>query len=779
MRKTGYTFALILAIALTGCVKEELSSDDNANQREITFRVQREQDCLTRAALANGNSITFQEGDKISIFDGNDENCVFTQTGEIGADGSATFTGKVGMVADSYLALYPYMPDVKVAEGKIGTYGEDNERLFIPAEQKAVEDSFDPLAFISAASSVRKSNSEHLLTFHNACALVKFTVPDNIDGLTFEKAVLRSSYMLAGAIRVNPDGTSDYAGPGSSTITLTGTMKSGHSYYFCARADEIQGLSLQLYHYPNDESPVVVKATAQDRMITLERNRVLDLGTIEVTNLPDKTAGWYGDGTEANPYQISAPEDLSLLLNRLANGEDPHYRGLYYRMTDDIDCEGQALIEDQKRVEFCGVFDGNGHTLSNYTGANYYEPFSDQQPHSIYDYFGLFHRVYRATFKNLIIRPADMTAELHSHSYISPFVAVADDSDENKPTVFENCRIEGDFNLSFCNWGDFHFGGFVGFNYCEDLRFVNCCNNADFTFSEYWYSETDEEGHLYEYGIADNTGYNIGGFVGSMYNKDSDGTTDLNRCRNRGDISFKLNVPGSHIHCGGFIGSADYAFLYPSTYSITNCVNSGDIDVSPGNSCGSICASGFIGFSQIDGYNHAQGYTERHLATPRIYNCLNKGSVSAIGSNAHAAGFLYYRKFEGSDNNTQVRLCINIGPISAQAPESSERYAAAISSNYGNCRWCWRLDSTPLLPMTIKGDPSADTQNIDQYPYYCMHYPTINADTPNNRRIGSNGKGGSDIVLNENNSQWTNEQWIANTVQWTGGSRDGSLDLDF
>ncbi len=780
MNMKRYTSVIILALTLVGCTIDEPAAPLDGGT-EVTMRIQREPDAITRAALSGSANIAFQAGDSISVFDADGNNCEFIQSGEIGTDGSATFTGKVRVVADSYLALYPYMAEVKVADGKIGTIGADDARrpVNIPDQQQAVAGSFDPKAFVSVAQSVKVSNSVHNITFHNACALVKFTVPEDLDGLTFEKAVLKSeSQMLAGSVTITPDGAAKYVGPGSGSITLNGTMKAGQSYYFCALPHAIKGLSISLFHYPTDETPVVVKSVAADREVKLVRNQVLNLGAIDVAEMPLKEDGWYGEGTAANPYQISTKSDMELLLDRLANGADPHYRGLNYRLTDDIDCEGDSLIADGRKVEFCGVFDGNGHTISNYELSTY----SEQSSSNTYDYCGLFHCVYRATFRNLTLRPANDTVVLHNHNYVSPFIAQVDNANGVAPTLIENCRIAGDFDLKFCNWGgSVSFGGFVGNNYSDDLDFVNSCNDANYTFSENDFIEIDEDNHWYEHGIQPNTSMYIGGFIGHMYNKDNNSTTDFDRCRNRGDITFNVSVEEGYVHCGGFIGYGNWGFLYANTYTFTNCVNSGDITMKPGDINYSVYASGFVGFSQIDGCNHSTssaGTPEQHLAVPHFYNCLNKGDITAQGNGAHAAGFVFYSKSTGNngvdrhtDNANEFRLCINIGEISAKAPDQAATYAAAISSGYGDCKWCWWLEKDkdhPVLSCTLDGVATN-----------CYCYPTINADTPNNRRLGSDGKGGTDIVLSLSNSQWSEAWWKQKTVEWIGGSRDSSLDLNF
>lgn len=781
MKMRDYILALALALVLAGCSKvEEIREPSSEEGNEIVLCVRREADDATRAAL-DGSSVKFQAGDRISVFDGNGTNCLFTQTGEIGADGSATFTGKVGAVADSYLVLYPYMPEVETDGSMVGTIGTDDVRrpITIPYEQKAVAGSFDPGAFISVARSVKKSNSVHSITFRNVCALVKFTIPESMGSYTFEKAELTASHPIAGCLRANPDGSSVWAGPGQSTITLSGTMKAGRSYYFCTDAKVIDELGIKLYHYPSDAEPVVEKSAA--KKVSLTRNKVLDLGGIAPGTMPSKEAGWYGEGTAGNPYQISTVDDMNLLLERLADGENPRYRGLCYRMTDDIDCGGEALVEDGKQVEFCGVFDGNGHTLSDYlpSSVRWFSSFEHQN-------LALFHRVYRATFRNLTLEPSsEIKADLSSSSRVSFLVAETDEA--ASATLVENCRLKGSVNLGMNHpaWSTVIFGGFVGENSCDKLNFVNCTSDADIVIREYSHDEYDEDWHLLEYIMDQGAVYHIGGFVGHMYCGGKKATTSFDRCRNRGDIDFAHRMNAGDINCGGFIGHGDWAFLYASTFSFTNCVNSGDITVSVGSDNNWANVSGFVGINFIDGWNHctSSSSAEQYIGEPRFYNCLNKGDISVIGKNARAAGFTcYYRETEnefdhGTDDSNQFAICVNIGNISASGNNSCK---AAISSGHGTCHWCWWLEkdkANPVLNCNFKGLPTT----VSDYPYYCYCYPTINADTPNNRRIGSDGKGGLAIVLDRSlgNSQWSNDEWIANTVPWIGGSRDRSLDLDF
>lgn len=74
-----------------------------------------------------------------------------------------------------------------------------------------------------------------------------------------------------------------------------------------------------------------------------------------------------GDGTEANPYQISEPNHL-LAINEIDTA------GRYFVMTSDIDLDPNlpgnrvfetAVIAPETSSSFEGSFDGNGHTIQN------------------------------------------------------------------------------------------------------------------------------------------------------------------------------------------------------------------------------------------------------------------------------------------------------------------------------------------------------------------------------------------------------------------------------
>lgn len=77
-----------------------------------------------------------------------------------------------------------------------------------------------------------------------------------------------------------------------------------------------------------------------------------------------------GDGTESNPYMIRRPIDLYTLAASVNDNYSSEDAMAYYKLAADIDMQGEKLfvIGDYSNDSaiFCGNFDGDGHTISNF-----------------------------------------------------------------------------------------------------------------------------------------------------------------------------------------------------------------------------------------------------------------------------------------------------------------------------------------------------------------------------------------------------------------------------
>ncbi|MCH5196758.1 MAG: hypothetical protein J1F28_08585 [Oscillospiraceae bacterium] len=229
-----------------------------------------------------------------------------------------------------------------------------------------------------------------------------------------------------------------------------------------------------------------------------------------------------GDGSEGNPYLISAAEQLKKLSEDVNGGES--YEGVSFRLTQDIDLGGNENnqwtsigyiyeYEDFKqempliRVEysFSGIFDGGGHKI---TGLYINAPNDN--------YLGLFGIVGASgTVKNL-----GVDGTLSGEMYVG---SIAGQNKGRISNCYSKCNIESD---------SYRVGGIAGIN--EYGAVIESCYNA---------------------GDLSNCSY-LGGIVG--YN--SGAVTD---CYNTGVISGNNTVGGI---VGGNIGG-----------NVVNCYNNGKV----------------------------------------------------------------------------------------------------------------------------------------------------------------------------------------------------------
>lgn len=115
---------------------------------------------------------------------------------------------------------------------------------------------------------------------------------------------------------------------------------------------------------------ILTRGTDGKYSVTITENTTVQiLGLIEDYNFTEREDG--GRGTIDNPYRISRPIDL-YMLSVLVNNSfyAGTYNGCYYELVNDIDLNGEQLfiIGDQTASSsyFQGVFDGKGHTISNF-----------------------------------------------------------------------------------------------------------------------------------------------------------------------------------------------------------------------------------------------------------------------------------------------------------------------------------------------------------------------------------------------------------------------------
>ncbi|MHC4726341.1 MAG: GLUG motif-containing protein, partial [Planctomycetota bacterium] len=242
----------------------------------------------------------------------------------------------------------------------------------------------------------------------------------------------------------------------------------------------------------------------------------------------------YGGGTgEPNsPYQIATAEDLMLL------GDSPEDYDMHFILTADIDLDpnlpgrkvfDKAVISPDvndtqfgfQGIPFMGVFDGNGHTISNF---NYIS--ISAQNIGLFGYIGF----------RWGIDPWRGEGEIKNLGLIDPNIDTGTGGSAGSLAgtlgkgAISNCYVKGGSIAGFDT-----VGGLVGIN---SGKITNC------------YSTISVSG-----------GWYVGGFVG--HNSQS---STITNCYSTGSVSGNLYV-------GGFVGS--------NFGTITNCYSTGSVSGTP------------------------------------------------------------------------------------------------------------------------------------------------------------------------------------------------------
>ena len=236
----------VAAIAATSCAKEIAPEKPQTGMPELipmTFTAGAE-DVESKVALQqDGLTLHWEATDKISVFDGASNN-QFTTT-EAGA--SVDFTGGVTATADNYYALYPYQKDARFeldanADNRPTIYAE------VPTVQTAVAGSVPSNAFIAVAKSV----NTNYFNFSSICGYIKYTLnQDNVESITFSG---NNNESITGPVKIyfNADGTANQtyvSGAMKPTVTLTGDLKNGETYYAAIRPTSFsKGLTVSILY---------------------------------------------------------------------------------------------------------------------------------------------------------------------------------------------------------------------------------------------------------------------------------------------------------------------------------------------------------------------------------------------------------------------------------------------------------------------------------------------------------------------------------------------------
>ena len=294
-------------------------------------------------------------------------------------------------------------------------------------------------------------------------------------------------------------------------------------------------------------------------------------------------ANWQGDGTAANPYQITSKKDMEALADSVNNGSN-WGSGKYFKLMSDIIDSLKVPIGNTNR-SFNGVFDGNGKKIN----ISFYSTISDV---ALFISLGV-----GGVIKNLIV-----DGLVTSSNSAAGFVIIHNGLIENcvnYASIISNANGNGTSNNT---------GGFVANNGSGSV--YNSINYG--AVNGGWYS-----GGIIGSGGTNgnvtncmNVGFIYGYRVGGGINGSGISNGKISNCVNIGIIS-NTNKDGKGL-AGGIVGYTR------STVILTNCINSGLII----NESGSI-TGGILG-------NTGDNMT--------LTNCINTGVI--YGSSGSVGGIL-------------------------------------------------------------------------------------------------------------------------------------------
>ena len=234
MKINRIIIAALTAAAAFSCQKESSfeSGSQMLEQMTISTEIQ------TKTSL-NGSDIYWTSDDVIAVFDNTGAKNEFTLTRTEGA--SADFTGYVTAGTTQIYAVYPYEL-VKSADGAVFD-------VTLPVDQTSKAGSFAEEHNISVAKAEKTPGVAEVsgVSFKNACALLKFTVPEYLTDV--QKVTVSSKTVMAGEMTIDYSGDTPVckvSENGSKSISMTGSYEAGSTFWFVLAPVTLDGIKVNI-----------------------------------------------------------------------------------------------------------------------------------------------------------------------------------------------------------------------------------------------------------------------------------------------------------------------------------------------------------------------------------------------------------------------------------------------------------------------------------------------------------------------------------------------------
>ena len=338
-----------------------------------------------------------------------------------------------------------------------------------------------------------------------------------------------------------------------------------------------------------------------------------------------------GTGTESDPYLISNGDQLALLAKSINESDNNAYYNKHYKLTDNIDLGGREWdpigcnatgknTYSASRI-FCGVFDGNGFTVSN---------FKIRSPKKSYYYgFGLFGCISGATVKNLGV--TDFMIDVTNKENIKNCAAGGISGVCSSKSVITDCYTKGTINAkTSVKDTNACAGGIVGT--MGTAQITNCY--TDVAVSAYIGAITNNNGRAY-----------MGGIVGYASDASKSSESNIFNCASVGTVSSN---PLCETYAGGIVG------LLREYCNVKNCYSASDITAE---------SSAFVYVGGIAGATFGKNSS--------IASCVYTGNAKAVSAKgkAYISDVVSYKP-----SNVQPVSCYRLKGVSIKASGNEPIY---------------------------------------------------------------------------------------------------------
>ena len=278
MKKYFFTAAALLIAA--SCTRELPENATLQNENLVPFTIENangpviapEDGSRTQLGNLTGSVVNWTAGDNALLFD-NISGCKghkFTGTPQSDAT-KINFAGEVDETSTEYWVLYPYNSSASKSGSVISTT--------LSATQTAVAGSFADKTAISFAHGTRTPGQEVVdgLSFSNLCSVIAITIPTYVDNAKSVVITANSGTAMTGTISFNTDGSLNSVS-GSSSVTLSGTLSAGATYFAVVAPKEYaNGFTLTLTTAGNN-----TYSASTTKTINAQPGMIYPLGTLGV-----------------------------------------------------------------------------------------------------------------------------------------------------------------------------------------------------------------------------------------------------------------------------------------------------------------------------------------------------------------------------------------------------------------------------------------------------------------------------------------------------------------